>query len=561
MNEIETLLPFPLQSADVKPGKYSLKCAVEQEVEAHDDQIQSEIWFTTEPLTSSTISRLKSLQLFAESRDQGYADVPSAGNWTWFEIAIYDNSSSTLPKRKDGVSLVWTSHYNRFLSNEFGWAEGSFFGGERGLLAVLEPNDVIGVRLCARFPGWRILARTGYLVFDLGDKPVKHPQAAGDFKTVLNNVIAIQDIFDITNSKIHAAFPPDRPAGLQVAESYSTASEKPLRVLSLDGGGVRGLSALYILKKIMGEISPDNSLKPYQVFDMIAGTSTGGLIAIMLGRLKMSADECIQIYQGLIKKIFPAPLTALQKGSNLAINGEFYNHVTLENAIKDVISQRLGGDADAKLLSDDGCKIFLMAVRSDASNNRGPVFLRSYTNPHKASLLPDCLLWQAARATSAAPGYFKPITVGQYELVDGGLLANNPLGWLWNECIDVFGAARSTNCFLSIGTGIPANFPLGKPGVVFNTDFALGLSSIATNAEVIDILLRVVLDAYAPHAGLKKYFRFSVYERIPGEDNFKDVGDLADITKEAMLEQMTVAYIGREEKMVQGCIQALREVL
>ena len=70
-----------------------------------------------------------------------------------------------------------------------------------------------------------------------------------------------------------------------------------------------------------------------------------------------------------------------------------------------------------------------MAVRGDAANNRGPVFLRSYTNPLDPSLIPNIKLWEAARATSAAPYYFEPIKVGKYELVDGGLGANNPLGW------------------------------------------------------------------------------------------------------------------------------------
>ena len=54
---------------------------------------------------------------------------------------------------------------------------------------------------------------------------------------------------------------------------------------SVDGGGVRGLSSLLILQDLMHLISPDGTLLPYQLFDMICGTSTGGIIAIMLGRL------------------------------------------------------------------------------------------------------------------------------------------------------------------------------------------------------------------------------------------------------------------------------------
>jgi predicted acylesterase/phospholipase RssA len=72
-----------------------------------------------------------------------------------------------------------------------------------------------------------------------------------------------------------------------------------------------------------------------------------------------------------------------------------------------------------------------MATREESASNRGPVFLRSYMND-LAALDPDLSkirLWEAARATSAAPGYFQPIQVGRVKLVDGGLLANNPLGW------------------------------------------------------------------------------------------------------------------------------------
>jgi len=72
---------------------------------------------------------------------------------------------------------------------------------------------------------------------------------------------------------------------------------------------------------------------------------------------------------------------------------------------------------------------FVMAVNSDAANNRAPVFLRSYVNSQNPSEVPGIKVWEAARATSAAPTYFPPMKVGKYTFVDGGLQANNPLGW------------------------------------------------------------------------------------------------------------------------------------
>jgi hypothetical protein len=62
------------------------------------------------------------------------------------------------------------------------------------------------------------------------------------------------------------------------------------RILSLDGGGVRGLSSLLILRDIMkgiGQPVDATDVKPCEYFDLIGGTSTGGLIAIMLGTLGM----------------------------------------------------------------------------------------------------------------------------------------------------------------------------------------------------------------------------------------------------------------------------------
>lgn len=72
---------------------------------------------------------------------------------------------------------------------------------------------------------------------------------------------------------------------------------KQIRILSIDGGGVKGITALCMLKEIMN--SPDNTKrqKPCDLFDMICGTSTGGLIALMLGRLEyVSASSWLRSF-------------------------------------------------------------------------------------------------------------------------------------------------------------------------------------------------------------------------------------------------------------------------
>jgi patatin-like phospholipase/acyl hydrolase len=76
-----------------------------------------------------------------------------------------------------------------------------------------------------------------------------------------------------------------------------------MNFLSLDGGGLRGLSSLLILKTLMQRIDPTNPPKPCEYFDFIGGTSTGGLMAIMLGRLQMDIDECINEYSNLVDTV------------------------------------------------------------------------------------------------------------------------------------------------------------------------------------------------------------------------------------------------------------------
>lgn len=126
-------------------------------------------------------------------------------------------------------------------------------------------------------------------------------------------------------------------------------SKRDLCLLSLDGGGVRGLSSLLILQKLMESIDPDNPPKPCEYFDMICGTSTGGLIAIMLGRLRLTVDQCIHEYQNL------SPLIFTQKhmvpfNSKLKVHGRF-NTQGFEKCIQDLV-ERHTGSKDTLLKED-----------------------------------------------------------------------------------------------------------------------------------------------------------------------------------------------------------------
>ncbi|KAL2195223.1 acyl transferase/acyl hydrolase/lysophospholipase [Corynascus similis CBS 632.67] len=210
-----------------------------------------------------------------------------------------------------------------------------------------------------------------------------------------------------------------------------------LRLLALDGGGVRGLSSLMILRRLMATVDPEGSPKPCDYFDMISGTSTGGLIAIMLGRLCMTVDECIDAYTSLSDKVFE------KRSHRVSITGKLqgrFDATELEQAVN-----------------------FVCAMSKETGDT---VCLTSYRSPRcdNSDLLSSTKIWQACRATCAAATFFDSIAIGPFgeEFVDGALGANNPVYALWNQAQDVWGDQLwgSLQCIVSIGTGISTLTPV-----------------------------------------------------------------------------------------------------
>lgn len=128
-----------------------------------------------------------------------------------------------------------------------------------------------------------------------------------------------------------------------------------IRLLALDGGGIRGLSSLMILQQLMATVDPESPPKPCDYFDMIGGTSTGGLIAIMLGRLQMTVDECIDAYTFLSNKVFE------KKSHRVTIKGKIqgrFDTAKLEQEVKKILTDRgFNQDTLLKDSSDAPCKV------------------------------------------------------------------------------------------------------------------------------------------------------------------------------------------------------------
>jgi hypothetical protein len=166
------------------------------------------------------------------------------------------------------------------------------------------------------------------------------------------------------DSACSKAVPPEEPWNSKVIFSIGKMVRifgKFIQQLTLvDGGGIRGYASLLILTKLMECVNVEEEKSsrrmanvdspgiedtpcrflPAQYFDLIIGTSTGGLIAIMLGRLRMNVDDCIEEYINFSEKIFGHPRIFSLRGPIWWPRPK-YDHKRLEEAVQDVVFRRL----------------------------------------------------------------------------------------------------------------------------------------------------------------------------------------------------------------------------
>ncbi|CAE7067064.1 unnamed protein product [Rhizoctonia solani] len=264
-------------------------------------------------------------------------------------------------------------------------------------------------------------------------------------------------------------------------------SARPLRILSLDGGGVRGLSSLIIFREFIARLEKEpgatKPIIPADFFDLIIGTSTGGIMALLFGRLRMSVDEVLDMYQTLSKQVFHTGRisTAFHSCATLLKDGvpSMYDESKLEKLIKQTIAKRIKDqDAEALLedLSPDSCRTAVVTARSaDATR---PILMRSYAVPRDAD--PEKFkIWEAARATSAAPLYFRPMKAGVYKAtyLDGCVSSHCNPSWLAMQEAKQLWPKRKIGLFMSLGTGSPNKVALQAP----MRRFILGFIYLAAN--------------------------------------------------------------------------------
>lgn len=215
---------------------------------------------------------------------------------------------------------------------------------------------------------------------------------------------------------------------------------KPFRILSIDGGGIREIYPAHVLRCIEERLQ----INLFGTFDMIAGTSTGSIIAAGVATGVPTAD-IVAMYKEhgaeiFRKKRFFWPGKKLKNMFQPMFDSVYDAHF-LENVLSEVFQDKRLGDIKKPLLlpSTDignGC---VHVLKSGYSKE----FTRDNTVLVKDAVLASC----------SAPTYFDPHRLNEYLLADGGLWANNPALAAVIDAQKRLGIAQDDIQILSIGTG------------------------------------------------------------------------------------------------------------
>lgn len=227
----------------------------------------------------------------------------------------------------------------------------------------------------------------------------------------------------------------------------STNKSKPFRVLSLSGGGYLGLYSACVLEELEARVGEPLGRR----FDLIAGTSIGGILSLALA-FEVPMTTLKQLFLEHGKEIFPFsghPTGAISRVLDMARSalGPKYSGEPLRAALLGHLGERTLGEATHHVV--------IPAV--NVSNGRTKVF----KTPHGATSQADGAIpvVDVAMATCAAPGYFPSVRIGDEVFADGGVYATAPDQIALHEAEHYLGVERDTVRMLSIGTATAGYVP------------------------------------------------------------------------------------------------------
>lgn len=252
--------------------------------------------------------------------------------------------------------------------------------------------------------------------------------------------------------------PPKRSAGALKRRRVSLPwpEDRNFRILAIDGGGIRGIFPAAFLMGLEQRFLGGASVARH--FDLIAGTSTGGIIAIGLAA-GLTAAKLSDLYIRRGGEIFP-PLpggiagAAERRLRNFCQYFKYrYDGTALIRILEEILGDRKFGEAGNRLCvpSFDG--------------RHGEVYI--FKTPHHPDFRKDGFesMTKVAAATAAAPTFYQPLEDGGYVFVDGGVWANNPVMIALVDALSCFDVKRDRVRILSLGCGDDP-YTVDRPKVV-----------------------------------------------------------------------------------------------
>lgn len=300
------------------------------------------------------------------------------------------------------------------------------------------------------------------------------------------------------------------------------------KILSLDGGGIRGIVTCLWLAGVEASLLKHGKPGLLKSFDLMAGSSTGALIACALG-LGMSPEAAAELYRVHRHEIFPGIAERLwSRLARLPMQGPSapkYDPQGMENVLKKVFGDTPFGQLQLPTL-----------VTSYDTISRKPVVFKSF-DPRYA----DLPVWEVCRASSAAPTYFPAhaMTVDGHpcSMIDGGVVANNPTACAIAEALRKDAQVDNSRdlVVLSVGSG-ERNRPIPLKS-------AQEWGALEWAVPIIDVLFdgnTDSVDYIAQQLVGDGYFRLQT-ELLIGLDDIDDTSS----TNIAALEIMAKQYLAR----------------
>lgn len=194
----------------------------------------------------------------------------------------------------------------------------------------------------------------------------------------------------------------------------------------------------------------------------------------------MSTEEAIKEYDAFAGKIF-----SVKNRKPLRPFSQRFKAKPLERIVQDLVARQGKGDLmrDTTNSSNSTGKAFVCAMSSKAQG----IPRRFRSCPGENDIYKSCKIWEAARATTAAPTYFKPITLssasGAEDFIDAAMGCNNPTEQLLQEAGEVFDSRRRLGCVVSIGTGTRTIALESSRGVLWLAHLVTTLKNLTTDTQ------------------------------------------------------------------------------